>query len=168
MQMAITSTRRWTRGLFLTVLSSVVLGADQLTKYVVRTYMEVGESIPEDGIIRLTYIQNTGSAFGLFPNQTLILTIAAVIGVGIIGYFLIKGSDTSVLLSISLALQLGGAIGNIIDRVSYGHVIDFVDLRIWPIFNVADSSITIGFLLLAWVLLIGGDKKGRARDASQS
>ncbi len=168
MQMAIISTHRWTRELLLTVLSLVVLGADQLTKYFVRTYMEVGESIPEDGIIRLTYIQNTGSAFGLFPNQTLILTIAAVIGVGIIGYFLIKGSDTGVLLSISLALQLGGAIGTIIDRVTYGHVVDFVDLRIWPIFNVADSSITIGFLLLAWVLLIGKDKKGRARDVSQS
>ncbi|MFQ5933912.1 MAG: signal peptidase II, partial [Dehalococcoidia bacterium] len=109
-----------------------------------------------------------GSAFGLFTNQTLILTIAAVIGVGFIAFFLIRGSGNSVLLSISLALQLGGAIGNIIDRVAYGHVIDFVDLRVWPIFNVADSSITIGVLLLAWVLLIGGDKKRGARDVSSS
>ena len=150
------------------VLVLPVLGADQLTKYLVRSYMEVGQSIPGDGFIRLTYIRNTGSAFGLFPNQTLILTIAAVVGVGIIGYFLIKGAGTNSLLGLSLTFQLGGAIGNVIDRVAFGYVIDFVDLRIWPIFNVADSSITIGFLLLAWVLLTGKDKKGRARDVSQT
>ena len=146
----------------------MILGVDQLTKFIVRTYMEVGESIPEDGIIRLTYIQNTGSAFGLFSNQTLFLTIAAAIGIGFIGYFFIKGAGFSRVLSLSLALPMGGALGNIIDRVTFGHVIDFIDLRVWPIFNVADSSITIGFLLLGWVLLTGKDKKGRTEDASKS
>ena len=168
MQVPLISTRRHSRELFFLSLALVVLGTDQLTKFFIRTYMEVGESIPEDGFIRLTYIQNTGSAFGLFSNQTLFLTIAAAIGIGFIGYFFIKGAGFSLVLSLSLALQMGGALGNIIDRVTFGYVIDFVDLRVWPIFNVADSSITIGFLLLGWVLLTGKDKKGRAEDVSKS
>ncbi len=168
MEMPIISARRWTREALFVALVLLVLGVDQLTKFLVRTYMEVGESVPEDGIIRLTYIQNTGSAFGLFASQTLVLTIAAAVGVGLIVYFLVKGGGASTLLSVSLVLQLGGAIGNLIDRLAFGYVVDFADLRVWPIFNVADSSITIGFLLLAWVLLTGKDKKGRARDVSQS
>ncbi len=167
MRVSLISTRRRSRDLFFLSLGLVVLGVDQLTKFFIRTYMEVGESIPEDGIVRLTYIRNTGSAFGLLSNQTLFLTIAAAIGICIIGYFFIKEAGFSRILSLSLALQLGGALGNIIDRIIFGYVIDFVDLRVWPIFNVADSSITIGFLLLGWVLLMGKGKKGRAKDASK-
>ena len=167
MDMPITSARRWVKEAFFVAMILLVIGVDQLTKYLVRSYMEVGESIPEEGFVRLTYIQNTGSAFGLFPNQTLVLTIVAAVGVALIFYFLFRGS-ASALLSLSLILQLGGAIGNLIDRLAHGFVIDFVDLGRWPIFNVADSSITIGFILLAFVLLTGTDKKGRARDVSRS
>jgi len=156
------------KGPYLLALGVFLLAADQITKFVVRNSMTLGQSIPEDAPVRLTYIQNTGSAFGLFPNQTLILTIAAVVGILVIVYFFLKGGGTSVLLGLSLTLQLSGAIGNIIDRIAYGYVVDFIDLRVWPIFNVADSAITIGFLMLALVLILGKDKKGKAGDASPS
>ena len=168
MQMDTISTRNWSRELLLVFLSLSILGADQLTKYFVRTYMHVGQSIPEDAPIQLTYIQNRGSAFGLFPNQTFALTIVAVLGVGFIAYFLLRGDKSSFLLSISLSLQLGGAIGNIVDRIAYGYVIDFINFNIWPIFNVADTSISLGFLLLAWVMLTHRDKKQKPKDASAS
>ena len=168
MQMDTISTRNWSRELLLGFLSLSVLGADQLTKYLVRTYMHVGQSIPADAPVQLTYIQNRGSAFGLFPDQTLALTIVAILGVGLITYFLVRGDRSRFLLSISLSLQLGGAIGNIIDRVTYGYVIDFINVNVWPIFNVADTSITLGFLLLAWTMLTHKDKNRKPEDASAS
>ncbi len=156
------------RNRYLAAVGLLILGADQLTKFLVKSNMVVGQSVPEDSPVRLHYIQNTGSAFGLFANQTIILTIAAALGILVIGFFFFRGSGATTLFGLSLILQLSGAIGNIIDRVAYGYVIDFIDFRIWPIFNVADSSITIGFLLLAVVLILGKDKKGRAGDASLS
>ncbi len=168
MQMDAISTPNWPRDLLLLFLSLSVLGLDQLTKYLVRTYMYVGQSIPEDAPVQLTYIRNSGSAFGLFTGQTFVLTIVAFLGVGIIGYFLLRGGRSSLPLSIGLSLQLGGAIGNIIDRIAYGYVIDFIDVNVWPIFNVADSSITLGFILLAWTLLFHKDRKVKPKDASAS
>ncbi|MEE9248210.1 MAG: signal peptidase II, partial [Dehalococcoidia bacterium] len=134
------------RSRYLVAVGLLILGADQLTKFLVKSNMVVGQSVPEDSPVRLHYIQNTGSAFGLFANQTIILTIAAALGILVIGFFFFRGSGATTLFGLSLIMQLSGAIGNIIDRVAYGYVIDFIDFRIWPIFNVADSSITIGFL----------------------
>ena len=168
MRMPMFSVINEARTRYLAVAGLLVLGADQLTKFFVKSNMVVGQSVPEDSPVRLTYIQNTGSAFGLFANQTIILTIAAALGILVIGFFFFRGSGASTLFGLSLVLQLSGAVGNIIDRVAYGHVIDFIDFRVWPIFNVADSSITIGFLLLAVVLILGKDQRERVEDASLS
>ncbi len=155
---AIPARRRWGReALFIaTVLS--IFGLDQLTKFLVRSYMTVGESVPDGSPIRLTYIKNTGGAFGLFPNQTLFLVIVGALGVAIILYFYRKQSLSSPLLRLSLALQLGGAFGNLLDRIRLGHVTDFVDLRVWPIFNLADTSIVIGVFMLIFYLTLRKDK----------
>ena len=154
------------RNLYLLALWLSILGMDQATKALVKNLMSVGESIPADTPVRLTYVQNTGSAFGLFPNQTFALTIAAVVGVVVIAFVFFRSGGTSNLLAISLTMQLGGAIGNLIDRIAYGYVVDFVDFRFWPVFNVADSSITIGFVVLAVALLFGKDSKDKASDGA--
>lgn len=151
---------------YLLVLWLLILAADQATKAIVRANMTVGQSIPADTPVRLTYVQNTGSAFGLFTNQTLFLTIAAAVGVVIIAFIFFRSGGTSKLLATSLAMQLAGAIGNLIDRIAYGYVVDFVDFRFWPVFNVADSSITIGFIILAVALLFGRDSREKVSDGS--
>ena len=166
MKARLTNALKQRRTLYLFAFWAFILAFDQITKAVVRNTMYVGESIPADAPVRLTYVRNTGSAFGLFPNQTLILTIAAAVGVIVIAFVLVREGRASNLLATSLTMQLAGAIGNLIDRILYGYVVDFVDFRFWPVFNVADSSITIGFLLLAVALLFSRDSKDKAADGS--
>lgn len=166
MKAQLASALKQRRTLYLFAFWALILAFDQVTKTLVRNTMYVGESIPPDAPVRLTYVRNTGSAFGLFPNQTTVLTVAAAVGVIVIAYVLLRQGKTSNLLAISLTMQLAGAIGNLIDRISYGYVVDFVDFRFWPVFNVADSSITIGFLLLAVALLFSRGSKEKVTDGS--
>jgi len=121
---------------------------DQLTKYLISKNMEISQSIPIiKNILHLTYIQNTGAGFGLFKGSNLLLIFISLIIIGIILFYLDKIiKERSI--HIPVALILSGAIGNLIDRIVQGYVIDFIDFRIWPAFNVADSCITIGALWL--------------------
>ena len=137
----------------------LVLLFDQSSKVAIRAVLEPGQSIPDEGLLRLTYVTNTGAAFGILPDQTLILTLVAVVVSAVI---LVYGNSMAYrgwLLGITLGLQLGGAVGNLIDRLLFGHVTDFLDLRnfdgqnIWPIFNVSDSSIVVGVILLGIYLI---------------
>ena len=100
------------------------------------------------GALHLTYVQNTGSAFGLFKGlHTLFIVLSLLVCGWIIREFLARPA-TAPLTWWGLALVLGGAVGNLIDRVRVGYVIDFIDVRVWPVFNVADSAISIGIALL--------------------
>ncbi len=134
------------------------LAADQISKYLVRDNMRIGESWPVEGFFRLTHGTNTGSAFGLFQDQTLVLTIASLIAIGFIIYFYRSHSDRGWITKITIGLLLGGAVGNLIDRIVAGKVTDFIDVGPWPIFNLADSSITVGITLLIANLILTGDK----------
>lgn len=135
----------------------IALAADQISKYLVRENMAIGESWPAQGFFRLTHGTNTGSAFGLFQDQTVILTIASVFAIGFIIYFYRSHSDRAWITKLTIGLLLGGAVGNLIDRVIAGRVTDFIDVGPWPIFNLADSSITVGItLLIASLVLTGG------------
>jgi signal peptidase II len=101
----------------------------------------------------VTFIKNTGAAFGLFKNSTWFFIAVSVIAVVIIGAILLKAIRNdkffgNFILNLGLILIMSGALGNLIDRVSLRYVIDFIDVRIWPVFNFADSSITIGTALL--------------------
>lgn len=134
--------------LTLLIISLAIIFLDQITKRMVVDYMQLHKSIPLiKNILHLTYIQNTGAGFGILKgwNTTLIFLSLIIIG-GILFYFdkIIKEKP----MHIPIALILGGAVGNLIDRIFIGHVIDFIDFRIWPAFNVADSAITIGALWL--------------------
>jgi len=141
---------------FLTAL--LVVAADQLSKTWIRRYLPEGHSLPETGFFQLTHIQNTGAAFGLFQDQSLSLTIVALIGIIVISLLVFLFSRHFPFLSkgpgrLALGLVLGGTIGNLIDRLSLGYVTDFVDIGIWPAFNIADSAITVGVFLFAYSLL---------------
>ena len=135
----------------------VTLLADQLTKYLIRDNFAIGESWPREGFVRITHGTNTGTAFGLFPDQTLLLTIASVVAIGFIIYFYRAHGGQTWLSGLNVGLLLGGAFGNLIDRVVAGRVTDFIDVGPWPIFNIADSAVVVGItLLIASMLLLEG------------
>jgi len=110
------------------------------------------------GFFRITHIQNTGAAFGLFPDQSLVLTIFALIVGTIILFFVVYGYRYypwlgSTAITLVLGLVLSGTVGNLVDRFRFGHVTDFIDFSYWPAFNIADSAVTIGVILFALLLL---------------
>jgi len=132
-----------------------VLFLDQLTKYSVVTFLETHRSLPVIGnFFYLTLVYNKGAAFGILQGQLLLFIIAACLAVVFIYLSFRNGQYKQFSLQgVALSLILGGAVGNLIDRVRCGYVIDFLDFRIWPVFNVADSAITVGAVLLGVAIL---------------
>ena len=143
---------------------AAVIGLDQLTKFLVREYMVRGQSIPEDGFFRLTYHTNTGTIFGLFPSATIALTVISVFAIGFLIYFYRSQRTIAPVMRLAIGLLLGGAVGNLIDRISMGRVTDFVDVGRWPIFNIADASITVGIFLLIVFMVLAPSQGGGARS----
>lgn len=139
--------------LVLLQLAALVFLVDQATKALVQKSLYLGESIPSEGFLRISHTHNTGSAFGLFQGQNTALIVVAFIGIAILVLIYQSQRRPSNLLRLSIGLQLGGAFGNLADRLFLGHVIDFLDVGPWPVFNVADSSIVVGLVLLAWIFL---------------
>ena len=134
----------------------VVLALDQLAKTWVSTSLtEGGWWSPMPGlwrVFRVTHITNSGAAFGIFPNQgNFFIVIAVVVALAIVLYYRYLPTG-SWLVRLSLGLQLGGAMGNLLDRIRYGHVVDFIDIGFWPIFNVAHIAIVTGVGILAYCL----------------
>ena len=138
----------------------LVVIADQLTKLWIRTFPE-GQPIFQAGFFQIVHIQNTGAAFGLFQGQSLALTIVDFVSVAIILVLVLRFSHRLPILEnmvtrIALALVMGGTVGNLIDRLNPNleGVTDFISLGIWPSFNLADSAITVGIILLAYSLIL--------------
>ena len=143
----------WQNFLFF-VIALVIVVADQLSKMWIRSYPE-GHTIFDAGFFQIIRLQNTGAAFGLFQGQSFALTIIAILGVAVfIIFVLLMRHHLSFLDNIlsrsTLGLVLGGTIGNLIDRLCYGSVTDFIDFGFWPAFNIADSAITVGVILFAY------------------
>jgi signal peptidase II len=148
---------KWRNVVFFLVALLIVI-ADQLSKIWIRTNLAVGQSIPEVGIPRLTHVSNTGAAFGLFQGLTFLLTIASVIGVAVLLFYALFFYRRFPLLDnwlawTGLSLVLGGTVGNLIDRLRFGYVTDFIDFGFWPAFNLADSSVVVGVIIFAGALL---------------
>lgn len=157
------------RDAILLQLFAIVFLADQLTKWLVIKFLDLGESVPVNGFFKLTHTFNTGSAFGLFSGQNFPLILVSVVGITILVLIYRSQHQPGNLLRLSLGLQFGGAAGNLLDRVRLGHVTDFVDVGSWPIFNVADASIVVGLGLLAWMFLISdGSKSSPKPDTAAS
>ena len=151
------------KDLVLLQLAALIFLADQFTKSLARAFLNYGESFPRYGFFRITHTQNTGSAFGLFPDQNTALILVAFLGITILALLYRNLRPTTNLLRLSLGLQMGGAAGNLLDRLLQGHVTDFVAIGPWPVFNVADSSIVIGLLLLFWLHGIPWERFGSGR-----
>lgn len=131
----------------------IVFTTDQLTKHLVRSNLELGKSIPSDGAFQIINTFNTGSAFGLFQDYTFPLILASIAAISILIILYRKSSLPGPLFRLSLGLQLGGAFGNLIDRLRLEHVTDFIKVGFWPVFNVADASIVVGMVILGWLLI---------------
>ena len=136
----------------------LVVAADQLTKIWIRSNLAVGQLIPERGFFQITHIHNTGAAFGLFPGQSFLLSIVASAGIVLLLVYALFIRRRFPFLDkmpcwIALGLILGGTIGNLIDRLRFGYVDDFISVGIWPTFNIADSGVTVGALMVAYFLL---------------
>jgi signal peptidase II len=155
---------RWPTIIFMTAAVLVIV-LDQISKWLVVTHMTWGQSVPPEGIFRFTYVRNTGGAFGLFQGQNGALMVTAVIGaLALLLLYLYRGSQSN-LLRLILGMQLGGAIGNLVDRVRLGYVVDFFDWGFWPVFNVADASITVSIILLVGYMLLSSGKTPAATPA---
>jgi signal peptidase II len=142
------------RGLLFLGLAILVVVTDQVTKRLAEERLRGQRSVPLiDDILRLTYVENRGAAFGLLQDQTVFFVFVGIIVVGVIAASYRYLPRSGLRLHLALGLQLGGAIGNLIDRIRQGYVVDFVDFGYhanwWPVFNVADSAIVIGVALLA-------------------
>ena len=133
----------------------VVIGIvflDRASKIFFSDMLSLGESIPVlRNIFHITLVHNTGIAFGLFKNQGIVFIIIPVIAIALIVfniYYQRSNNEVNPMYIVGFSLILAGAIGNLIDRILFGYVIDFIDFRIWPVFNLADSAITIGTLII--------------------
>jgi signal peptidase II len=146
--------RKTTTIVLLPAIAVLILIADQFSKHIIQQAMRPGDfwsPLPFLGrLFRISYVTNTGAAFGLFPNQGgLLVVVALVVVVVIVAYYRHLPAERW-LLHLSLGLQLGGAIGNLLDRVRLGYVVDFIDVGFWPVFNLADSAIVVGVAILAY------------------
>ena len=132
------------------LISAAVVILDQLTKWIVTATMDVGRSIPVFPTFSLTHIRNSGAGFGILQGQNSIFILVALIAIIAIILYLKKITEkhhTTVFAS----LILGGAAGNLIDRLIYGSVTDFLNFSFWPAFNLADAALTMGVLGLIWM-----------------
>ena len=139
--------------MFIIIIIAAIIALDQWSKWAIKTSFDLYESKPViQDFLHFTYLTNDGMAFGLsFPGGKHVLLIMTILLTGFIVGFLWKEKNGHPLIKYGLALILSGAIGNLIDRLLYGKVVDFLDLMIgnfhWYIFNIADSSVTIGMIL---------------------
>ncbi len=156
-------------GALLLGVASVALVLDQVTKIAVRARLEPSETLPViESVFHLTYVRNTGAAFGLMSGQQSLFVFTTLFILAGIGVFWWRARPRAFVLAASLGLIVGGALGNFIDRVTLGRVTDFFDFRIWPVFNVADAALVMGAIgLFAWALFAPIDEKGEAIPADE-
>jgi signal peptidase II len=139
-----------------------VVFIDQLSKFYIQKHMVLGMSIPiVEDVFHITYVLNPGAAFGLFEHQTLFFLVVAVCLVISAIYFYPRIPKQYRLLRLGTGLLVGGAVGNVIDRIKTGYVVDFFDFRIWPVFNVADTAIVcgVGCIIFTMIYLYKEDEQ---------
>ena len=137
------------RVLSVALIVFTIIALDQITKYLIVNSLSLYDSIEVFSFLHIVNVRNTGAAFGSFKSlDSSFFIIVAVAAIGFVVYLLMKRTYNT----FGLSLILGGAVGNLIDRVLYGQVVDFVDFSIgsyhWPAFNVADSALTVGIIII--------------------
>lgn len=152
---------------FIIIVFTVAL--DQLTKYLIRTNMELNSSIPlVDEIFHITYIHNSGAAFSILQNKTgLLIAMQLVVIAAVLVYLIKRYRKDHWCLLLSLSFIVAGGLGNLIDRAVNGYVVDFLDFRFWPIFNVADISVCTGCGLIVVYMFFIESKRNKKPDTVQ-
>jgi signal peptidase II len=143
---------------YFSLIASVILALDQLSKHLIRSNLTLGESVPEDGFIRFTHVQNTGASFGLFQDFTDVLIFTSVLGAVLVLVLFLRSTTWLQLndgrIRLVLGLMMGGILGNLVDRIDRGYVTDFIDIGPWPAFNVADSAVVCGTILFCIIFIL--------------
>jgi signal peptidase II len=140
------------------ILPIIIVLFDQLTKFIVEKYLYFKQIAVIDNMLLLTYVQNSGGAWGIFNNIPLLFII--LVPIVVIGLFWYISKSKNKLEIISVCMIIGGALGNYIDRIIRGYVVDFIDFRVWPVFNVADIFVVVGgILLILSAILVKKDGK---------
>jgi signal peptidase II len=166
----------WRDYVVLLLIAGVIIALDQWTKVLVRTKIPLGADWLPDGLAwlapyaRIRYWYNSGAAFGIFQEGNLIFSILAVIVACLILYYLPRVPRQDWWLRLAMSMQFAGALGNLIDRVMFGHVTDFISVGTFAIFNVADSSITVGVAVLilgVWIKELADKKRAVAAATAE-
>lgn len=158
-------TSQWI-GLAAVVLAA--LAADQLTKLIVSGRLALDREIHVLGPFSIHHVHNSGIAFGLFPSATPVVTILTALAVGWMVAFFARSGARHPVLPMALGLLIGGSGSNLVDRIRLGHVTDFLDLRFWPAFNLADSFIVVGVAILFLALVVADRGPRRPRRVSDA
>lgn len=157
--------------LFVFLVAAVVIALDQFSKAIVEARMPLNTTyapIPSlEAFFRITHVSNTGAAFGLFAQGSMVFTIVAIVVSLVIVFYSFSLPPGLLPLRLALGLQMGGALGNLIDRFRLGHVTDFLDFGPWPVFNVADTSIVAGVAILAVLMLLEQRREAVANAAAR-
>jgi len=150
-------------------VSLFVVLLDQISKSLVRYFFPYGKAHNVLGdYIRLTYIENPGMAFGIQVGGAAFFTVFASLATVVVFIFIVRARTEKTSLRLSLALIFGGAIGNLIDRFLYGKVVDFIDVGVgqtrWPVFNLADTAVTIGMIILVSLVMFDKSEKSPEQE----
>ena len=154
-------------------IAGLLIALDQWSKALVREQIALGSEVYPIPFLapffRFTYWKNTGAAFGIFQNANMPLLILSILISLVVVWLYFKSEDEPLIFRISLAMMLGGAIGNMIDRIRFGFVTDFIAVGIFPVFNIADSAVTVGVAIMLIAMLIHERKeKAKATDGVQN
>jgi signal peptidase II len=155
----------------LVAVALAALGADQLTKSIVTSRLDLNDEVHVVGPFSIHHVTNSGIAFGLFASATSIVILLTGLAVAWMLYFFARSGSRHPVLPVALGLVIGGSVSNLLDRVRLGHVTDFLDFRYWPAFNLADTFIVLGVAALLLALVASDRNAGRpqrVREAPRS
>jgi signal peptidase II len=147
----------------LATIALAALAADQLTKYIVTSKLGLDESVHVLGSFSIHHVRNSGIAFGFFAQATAVVIVLTGLAVAWMLVFFARSGARHPVLPVALGLVIGGSVSNLLDRVRLGYVTDFLDLRWWPAFNLADSFIVVGVLILLITLILAEREPRRSR-----
>lgn len=139
------------------LLISIIVFLDQIIKYYILNNFSHGQSQAViEGVFHLTYVKNTGAAFGIFKNANDFFVIVSILIILFLLFYRYYYFKRNIYINISIGLIIGGAIGNLFDRILLNYVVDYLDFRVWPVFNLADSAIVVGAGILI-IYILGTD-----------
>lgn len=135
-------------------IAALVFMLDRIAKSAIVYHIPAGTSLPVfDGIFHITLVHNTGAAFGILRGGGWLFALTSAAAIAAISFYALTRKPSGKILTASLGMVMGGAAGNLFDRIYYGYVIDFLDFRIWPVFNIADFCITIGTAAILFMVV---------------